>query len=298
MRFVWVWSSCLCSSPDLEFLMPEPVTADSLTLDAAYALTDAQVQQFREDGFIKLKDVFDADTLAHYGDEITRLTFELNPNKDIPLEERNTYDQAFIQVGNLWPQSEIVKRFSFSQRIARIATELLGVSGVRMYHDQALYKEPAGGFTPWHVDQQYWPLATGKTVTAWIPLQATPLEMGPLCFGKGSHLKHIGRDISISDESERLIAAEIKKHKIVEVFEPYDLGEVSFHYGWTLHRAGGNTTDSPRKVHTVIYMDQDMKLAEPKNQNQRDDWEKWSPNSKVGEVVCDPLNPVIYSANG
>lgn len=277
--------------------MPETAPIDSPTLNSPFELTEAQIQRFREDGFIKLKDVLDAETLAHYGDEITRLTFELNPKKDLPLEERNTYDRAFIQVGNLWTQSDTVREFSFSRRLAQIATQLLGVSGVRMYHDQALYKEPAGGFTPWHVDQQYWPVSSGMTVTAWVPLQAVPIDMGPLCFGKGSHLKHIAREIEISDESETLIAEEIRKHKIVEVFEPYDLGEVSFHYGWTLHRAGGNTTDNPRKVHTVIYMDENMKLAEPRNQNQRNDWGTWSPSSKVGEVMADALNPVLYSEN-
>ncbi|MEM8737782.1 MAG: phytanoyl-CoA dioxygenase family protein [Planctomycetota bacterium] len=266
----------------------------SPTLDASYDLTDAQVQRFREDGFIKLKDVLDADTLAHYGEEITRLTFELNPKKDLNDAQKTTYDRAFIQVGNLWEHSDTVRRFSFSRRLGHLATQLLGVSGVRLYHDQALYKEPAGGFTPWHVDQQYWPMNSAKSVTAWVPLQAVPLEMGPLCFGRGSHLKHIGREMAISDESERQIAAEIKKHKIVEVFEPYDLGEVSFHYGWTLHRAGGNTTNAPRKVHTVIYMDEQMKLAEARNKNQRCDHEMWSPSTRVGEVMADAKNPVLY----
>ncbi|MEO1236399.1 MAG: phytanoyl-CoA dioxygenase family protein [Planctomycetota bacterium] len=271
---------------------------ESPTLDAPYTLSPDQIQQFREDGFIKLKNVFDADTLAHFGEEITRLTLDLNPKKGLSDDEKSTYDRAFIQVGNLWRHSETARVFSFSKRIARIATELLGVSGVRMYHDQALYKEPAGGFTPWHVDQQYWPVGTPNTVTAWVPLQAVPLDMGPLCFGKGSHLKKIGRDLEISDESEARIAAEIKEHKVVEVFEPYDLGEVSFHYGWNLHRAGGNTTDTARKVHTVIYIDKDATLAEPRNQNQKNDWQMWSPSTKVGEVMADELNPVLYDAEG
>jgi len=30
------------------------------------------------------------------------------------------------------------------QRLARVAAELLGVSGVRLYHDQSLYREPGG----------------------------------------------------------------------------------------------------------------------------------------------------------
>lgn len=263
-------------------------------LDAPYTLSEEQIHRFREDGFIHLKDVFSREVLDAYGDEITRLTLDHNPNKDKSLEERDTYGKAFIQVGNLWEKSEIAKRFAFSKRLGRIATELLGTEGVRMYHDQALYKEPSGGFTPWHVDQQYWPLSSGKTITAWIPLQAVPIEMGPLCFGKGSHVKNIGHDLEISDESEQIIRDEIKKQGVIEVQEPYDLGEVSFHYGWTLHRAGPNTTDQPRKVHTVIYMDRDMRLAEPKNKNQRADWESWSPSSKVGEIMDDPKNPVLY----
>ncbi len=242
-------------------------------LDQPYDVTDAQIEQFRRDGFIKLKNVLDAETIDQYAPEITQLTLANNPWADKPLEERDTYSKAFIQVGNLWEKSDVVKPFSFASRFAKIATDLLGTRGVRMWHDQALYKEPAGGFTPWHADQQYWPMSSAKSVTIWIPLQETPMEMGPLCFAKGSHLKNIGRDIEISDESEKLITDEVKKHKLIEVYEPYDLGEVSFHLGWTLHRAGPNTTDQPRKVHTVIFMDQDMTLAEPKNKNQQADWE-------------------------
>ena len=70
-----------------------------------------------------------------------------------------------------------MKSLVFSKRIAHIAQQLMEVDSVRLYHDQALYKEASGGITPWHCDQQYWPLASDKTVTAWIPLQATPLEM-------------------------------------------------------------------------------------------------------------------------
>lgn len=42
---------------------------------------------------------------------------------------------------------------------------------MRLYHDQALNKEPGGGYTPWHCDQYYWPVQSDKIVTAWVPLQ-------------------------------------------------------------------------------------------------------------------------------
>jgi len=260
-----------------------------------YALTADHVARFREDGFIKLRGVFEAGTLDYYGGEIIRLTLEHNRYKDVPLEQRDTYHRAFIQVTNLWCRSELAREFGFGRRLARIAAELLGAAGVRMWHDQALYKEPGGGFTPWHVDQQYWPMATDRCVTAWVPLQAVPREMGPLCFGRGTHRMHIARGLMISDESERIIAEEVQRRGVEVVFEPYELGEVSFHLGWTLHRAGPNATARPRAVHTIIYMDQAMRLAETMTETQRVDWEAFTPSTQPGEIMDDPLNPVLYT---
>jgi ectoine hydroxylase-related dioxygenase (phytanoyl-CoA dioxygenase family) len=269
-------------------------TATISELDTPYDLSDAAIRRFREDGFIRLPGVLSAEVLARYTTELDRLVDEGNRLKDIPLEKRTLYDQAFIQVCNLWTRSDTVRELASSKRLARIAAELMGTRGVRMWHDQALYKEPSGAFTPWHVDQQYWPMANPNSVTAWIPLQPVPMEMGPLCFGRGSHRKHIGRDLEISAESEQQIRDEVKKQKIDEVQEPFNLGDVSFHLGWTLHRAGPNTTRSARRVFTIIYMDVDMRLANPKNKNQQHDWEVWTPSTQIGEIMDDPLNPVLW----
>ncbi|MBT4502885.1 MAG: phytanoyl-CoA dioxygenase, partial [Gemmatimonadetes bacterium] len=176
--------------------------------------------------------------------------------------------------------------------------ELLGTRGVRLYHDQALYKEPGGGHTPWHVDQYYWPLSNNNTVTAWVPLQEVPAEMGPLEFSVGSQEIMFGRDLEISDRSEELIAKNLKISNLPMESSPFDLGEVSFHYGFTFHRAGPNSSDLVREVMTVIFMDRDMELAEPKNKNQQNDWDTWMAGARVGEVIDTPLNPVLYSREG
>ena len=39
-------------------------------------------------------------------------------------------------------------------------------------------------------------------VAAWIPLQETPLEMGPLAFCENRHCFKVRRDLEISDERE------------------------------------------------------------------------------------------------
>lgn len=262
-------------------------------LDRPFTIEAAHIARYRRDGFIKLKDVFDAATLAHYGRLIA--AYVAAKAGDLPpLESRGTYGKAFQQISNIWPHDPEIRRFVFSRRLARIAAELMACRGVRMYHDQALFKEPGGGFTPWHADQQYWPLASECSVTAWIPLQATPLEMGPLQFAIGSQRLPIGRDLEISDESERLIGAKLSDLPKDET--PYDLGEVSFHAGWSMHRAGPNRTSQMRGVMTVIYIDADMRLAAPANRNQEKDARVWAPGIPVGEVMASPLNPVLWEA--
>lgn len=265
-------------------------------LDARYPLTDEHRRRFREDGFVHLRGVLDAPTLSALEPAITAAALARNQQAGIPLEDRDTYGKAFIQVGNLWQHCPEARQLTFSKRLAVIATELLGTRGVRLWHDQALYKEPSGGFTPWHVDQQYWPMASGLSVTAWIPLHAVPLEQGPLSFARGSHHKRIGRELAISDDSEQQIRESVRAAGLQEVTEPYAAGDVSFHLGWTLHRAGPNTTAAPRKVHTVIFMDIDMRLAEPGNPNQQLDHETWTPSTVVGEIMDDPLNPVLFES--
>jgi ectoine hydroxylase-related dioxygenase (phytanoyl-CoA dioxygenase family) len=267
----------------------------NVDLETPYVLTEAQIRFYRENGFVKLKNVFTPETLAAYGPEITRKVHELN-TLHLPMEERTTYQKAFLQVMNIWRESAVVKEFVFSRRLARIAAELMGTAGVRMYHDQALYKEGRGGFTPWHADQYYWPLASTHSVTAWIPLQKTPMEMGPLAFAPRSHLVDLGRDLEISDKSQQQIEKKLLAANLGMFEEPFDLGEISFHSGWTFHRAGKNLSDLPREVMTVIYMDEDMKLAAPRNENQQADWEGWCPGAKVGELIQSPINPVIWSS--
>ena len=265
----------------------------AIDIDSSYSLSQQQIDFYQENGFIKLKDVLSAETLAHYGCEITEKVIALNPNRK-PLAERDTYHKAFIQISNLWEKSELTKAFVLGKRLGRVAAELMQVRGTRLYHDQALYKEPSGGFTPWHADQQYWPLATEKCVTAWIPLQETPVEMGPLAFAAKSQNFTYGRDLPISDDSEVKIRQAMEEANFEYVEQPFALGEVSFHAGWTFHRAGPNSTTTPRAVMTIIYMDIDMLLGKPANEYQKVDRDVLCPGIAEGATIDSPKNPVIY----
>jgi ectoine hydroxylase-related dioxygenase (phytanoyl-CoA dioxygenase family) len=265
------------------------------SLDEPYELSDSQISFFQQFKYIKLKEVLSEEIIEFFNDVISKKVDQINADP-IPFDEKDTYGKAFIQIFNLWNEDKDIKAFVFSKRLAKIAADLMEVKGVRIYHDQALFKESGGGITPWHADQYYWPLETDKTITAWVPLQEIPLSMGPLEFSAGSHQLAVGRELEIGDDSEAIIQHNLKITDFKHVIEPFDLGEVSFHSGWLFHRAGANLTQQCRKVMTVIYMDKNMGLRKPENKNQINDWHRWCPGSKIGEIINSPLNPVIYQS--
>lgn len=128
-----------------------------------------------------------------------------------------------------------------------------------------------------------------------VPLQAVPAEMGPLSFAPGSQHFSFGRDMALGDESEAALQVALAEQGFPVVSDPYDLGTVSFHSGWTFHRAAANHTDTPRRVMTMIYVDADIRITEPVNAAQRCDLASWFGGAAPGPVPDGGLNPVIFS---
>lgn len=263
-------------------------------LSTHFNLTADQIQFYQHNRYIKLKEILSAETIHFFNTAVTKRV-EIMNSETRNLHERDTYGKAFLQTFNLWVEDPTIKELVFSKRLAKMASDLMQTIGVKLYHDQALFKESGGGITPWHADQYYWPLDSDKTITVWIPLQKTPLEMGPLEFSAGSHQIVTGRDLEIGDNSEFTIQQHLKVTSFPHIIEPFDVGEVSFHSGWIFHRAGANNTDSVRKVMTIIYMDQSMILKEPENENQQNDLNKWCPGAIPHKIIETPLNPILYS---
>ncbi|HEY8298401.1 MAG TPA: phytanoyl-CoA dioxygenase family protein [Candidatus Baltobacteraceae bacterium] len=261
-------------------------------IDTPLRLDPAARANYERDGFVRMPGILEPAALDTYRAGIEEEVLRRNPPA-AAVHDRDTYHQAFLQVTNLWRTSDLARSFVFGKRLAGIAAQLLGVARVRLYHDQALYKEPGGGFTPWHADQFYWPLSSDKVVTAWVPLQATPVVMGPLAFAAGSQRMRFGRDLEISDASERSLSKALAAGHYREVCEPFALGDVSFHSGWVFHHTGPNRTDAPRSVMTVIYMEDGIRLCAPTRKQHYADWEAFMPGIQPGEPADSALNPLL-----
>jgi ectoine hydroxylase-related dioxygenase (phytanoyl-CoA dioxygenase family) len=212
-----------------------------------------------------------------------------------PIESRDTYGKAFLQVPNLCFSDDVARAFTFAPRFARVAAELLQVGGVRLYHDQALFKEPGGGYTPWHQDQVYWPLDNDKCVTMWMPLVDVPSAVGSMTFADGSHLRgDLGRGI-IGDESEAGFATLVRDHDLpTRTHGAMRAGDATFHMGWTLHRADPNPTDLLRSVMTVIYIADGTRVGEIDSPARQLDQAIWLGGARPGSLVDGPGNPLLW----
>ncbi|MGC4047394.1 MAG: phytanoyl-CoA dioxygenase family protein [Armatimonas sp.] len=264
-------------------------------LDSDYPLTAEQLTSYQKDGFIVLRGVISPEELAPHREVITGMTNEFAKTY-APLEKRDTYGKAFIQHMNLWELSPDAAKFVLARRFAKIAADLMGVSGVRLYHDQALYKEPGGGHTPWHQDQQYWPLSGAKCVTLWMPLVNCSAEMGSMRFATGSQsLGYLGH-ADISDDSEAKFDAFVKD-KGFDVISAGDMkaGDATFHNGWTLHGAPGNSDlETTREVMTIIYVEDGATIRPHEPGGQSSDHKRFFPGTVAGDPAATVLNPLIY----
>jgi ectoine hydroxylase-related dioxygenase (phytanoyl-CoA dioxygenase family) len=265
-------------------------------LAGVYELQPELISAFRGDGHVLLRNVATRDEIAAYRAVIMDARERYGAERT-PLDQRTTYGKAFLKGMNLWEHDEATRGFVLSPRFGRIAAELMGVSGVRVYHDQALIKEPGGGITPWHQDQHYWPIATDNMVTMWMPLVDISPEMGVMRFASGSHVRRYLGDRPISDDSEREFDEYVREQGFrITAGVAMSAGDATFHYGWTLHGAPANMTNENREVMTVIWYEDGARVAEPDNANRVRDLERWLPGLRPGDVAASALTPLVWSA--
>lgn len=263
-------------------------------LDNRYEIQGEQVQEFERNGHVQTLDLLNEQEITVYQLVISSAVNRFNDEKR-SLAERDTYGKAFLQIMNLWRVDESVKKFVLAKRFAYIAAKLLGVENVRLYHDQALFKEPGGGPTPWHQDQNYWPLATNKTITMWMPLVDIPNpDMGMLTFASGSHREGAVSDLVISDESEDAFEQYVRQHRFPLV-RPAALkaGDATWHNGFTIHNAPGNEGQRMREVMTIIYYADGTRIAPPQHSFQENDLKTWLGNKAPGSLADSDLNPLL-----
>jgi ectoine hydroxylase-related dioxygenase (phytanoyl-CoA dioxygenase family) len=249
---------CHSSSTRLRFTRStapawSPITARSLARGAS--VSPRAVEEFDENGFVVTPGIFSSKELAAYVAAVDAEVARRTDHDARAVEEKTTYEQSFIQCMRLWETSADVLPFTCHAGLAGVAAQLLQVDSVRLWQDQALYKESGGRETTPHQDQTFWPIGQEPLVSAWIPLDDVTADNGAMSYVPGSHkagrLKVV--DITHSTDPYEILldpALQGAQPKLVEA----SAGDVIWHHGLTVHQAGANATNDIRRVFTVVYL--------------------------------------------
>jgi ectoine hydroxylase-related dioxygenase (phytanoyl-CoA dioxygenase family) len=236
------------------------------TVEASeYPLSDLQIESYRRDGFIRLDDVFVGDELRSLRDAVA-MAVAAEADRNLIGQESDAYKpsgayaELFTQRVNLWTRHADVQSTVSSHPLGNIAARLEGVGPMRVWHDQALFKEPRGGSaatnrTPWHQDAVFWPHQQREhQTTIWIALKDATVANGCMAFVPGSQKLGELPPVSFTNPADifESVPAEVRgvKPRVCEL----PAGSVTFHNGLTLHFAGPNKTEAVREAFAIIYM--------------------------------------------
>lgn len=262
-------------------------------------LTAQQIKSYQKDGFVAHRGFLSADEVAELKAAVLETVVTMGKKKvadgGAEMEEgENFYDKVFTQRLNLSRLNATVQRYMLSPGLGRLLCQLAGVSGMRVWHDQALIKEPFANPTAWHLDNPYWSFYSRDSISIWIALEDATLENGCMWFIPGTHKLATFDNCAIGANMGDLFRIYPKMAKIDSVAVPMKAGDCSFHNGLTAHGAGANMTRRRRIAMACAYMPAGSVFNGQRNILPKAYFE----SLKKGDVLAnDDWNPLVY-ANG
>ena len=218
--------------------------------EAASFLTPDQIDQFNDDGFFILRNVFAKNV-------ITNLVAELDPiektQQDAIREDPNHYLRDGLETitftKHLVSQSPMLRAFACNEVFKGICRDLIGPHA-RLYWDQSVYKKSGKPKEfPWHQDNGYTFVKPQQYITCWVPLVDVDEENGCPWIAKGMHklgtYEHWATPIGLKcvDNPANALAV------------PAKAGDVVVFSSLTPHRTGPNLKQgTERKAYILQYI--------------------------------------------
>ncbi len=260
--------------------------------------TPDEIASYQEQGFVVIEDFLTSDELDLWRDAVDEAVADRGRlaipgfEPEDAAAEKTYYQQVFTQRVNLWQTNDKVKPLVTDERLGKLATELAGVEGLRLYHDQALIKEPWGNPTAFHLDVPYWAFNSADALSVWVALDDVTMQNGALMFVPGSHTAKRFDNCGIGPSLGALFEVYPEWANITPVACPVRAGSCTFHNGLTAHGAGANMTPGRRRAMTAGYMPDGSTFNGGTSIYRPEQLEKMA----VGDVLADDAqNPLVYS---
>lgn len=267
-------------------------------LESEPSIPSATVEAYRRDGHVLLRGALQRDiVLAARPLLLAALRRAWPKEARTPEDRRDAYSQAFVQVVNVGLEDEAVRAFTHSRRLGKIAADLMGVSGVRIYSEDWLLKESGARITPWHQDAAVFPMHTEASLTLWIPIQDVPADMGLVRYARGSHRSGIAPVENISDISDEMFARIIAERRFpIDEYTSVRAGDISVHDGRTIHAAHPNRSAELRAVLALHCFADGATVKQPETGAMTHQLADLAPELRPGDPAACRKWPLIYSS--
>jgi phytanoyl-CoA hydroxylase len=272
-------------------------------------LSAQQIAAYRENGFVVIEEFLTTEELEEWRGAVDEAVShrrgaalpdrgqvgepENPPQRDAKAKaEAEYYGAVFIQRINLWQDNARMRRIMLNPDLGKMICDLEGIDGVRIWHDQALIKEPWGNPTAWHLDNPYWSFSSRHSISIWVALDHATPENGCMYFIPGSHKLATFDNSGIGMNMRALFDVYPEMGKLDSACAAMRAGSCSFHNGLTAHGAGANMTRGYRRAMTCAYMPDGSTFNGQRNILTKDQIGRL----KKGDVLDDnEQNPLIFS---
>jgi ectoine hydroxylase-related dioxygenase (phytanoyl-CoA dioxygenase family) len=229
-----------------------------------HVFSEEQVESFRHDGFLIVEEgLIGARALELLRERYLRL-FEgeyetgIRPDEVNWVPGRDPEDRT-RQLCNAWKADTVIAAQVLSERIGRLAAQLMGYRGVRMLQDNVLWKPPRTKAIGFHQDSSYADyLVPPEMVTCWMSLDDTEAGAGPLQLVRRSNQwpkspAARSQFHAPDDWLEGVRAAAPEGEDIDVAPVVVKAGGGSFHHGLTWHGSAPNTSTSVGRMALVSH---------------------------------------------
>jgi ectoine hydroxylase-related dioxygenase (phytanoyl-CoA dioxygenase family) len=265
-------------------------------------ISNDQIEFYNNNGYVIIEDFLNQQELKHWQESVMEAVDERKgqkiPGKAIKVGEddginkdADYFKNVFDQLLNLWQTNGKVKELMFDKRIGKMAADLSGAEGIRIWHDQALIKRPWANPTSWHLDTPFWSFSDRRALSIWVALDDVTLENGCMFFIPGSHREttfdspFIGKNMNDIFNSYPQFKTSRSVPAVIKA------GSCTFHNGLTIHGAHANMTAGFRRAMTCAYMPEGNVFTGQPNILPED----YLKRIKIGDPLDnDAQNPLIY----
>jgi phytanoyl-CoA hydroxylase len=239
-------------------------------------VTSDQIERYRKDGFLVIDNFLTSGELAEWRSAVEGAVEERDgvkiPGTNLKTgyddginKDTDYYANVFDQLINLWQTNSRVRKLMMSPQLGKVASLLSGANGIRIWHDQALFKRPWANPTALHPDVPFWSFSAPDAISIWVALDDATHNNGCLYFLPGTHKKTDYRDIGITKNMKAIFTIYPELASVEALAVPMKAGSASFHSGLCIHGAGPNMTPRPRRAMTCAYMPEGATFNGQKN---------------------------------